>query len=92
MEPWPWHRCRPAISASAAEDIKKLDDLGDGEDWAVAGGNRSVFRKPDVRTIVSPRLAEIEVCGVGVSCKDHVTIAEEDVVVGVSGDVIQELK
>ena len=38
------------------------------------------------------RLSEIEVCGIGVYCKDHATSAEEDAVVGVSGDVIQELE
>ena len=70
----------------------KLDDLGDSKDWYVAGGVRRVFRKNDVRTSAASSLADIEVCGIRVSCKDHATSAEEDYIVGVSGDVIQELE
>ena len=66
--------------------------MGDSKDWAVAGGDGSVFRNHGVRTITALCLAEIEVCGIRVYCKDHVTSAEEDAVVGVSGDVIQELE
>ena len=66
--------------------------MGDNQDWAVDGGDGSVFRNHDGRTSAASRLADIEVCGVGVSCKDHATSAEEDSVVGVSGDVIQELE
>ena len=62
--------------------------MGNSKDWAFAGGDRSVFRKHDVRTSAALRLADIEVCDVGVSCNDHATSAEEDAVVGVSGDVI----
>ena len=70
----------------------KLDNLGNSEDWAVAGGDGSVFRKHDVRTRVATGLSEIEACGIGVSCKDHATSAEEYAVIGVSGNVIQELE
>ena len=66
--------------------------MGNSKDWDVSGGDGSVFRKHDVRTITALRLAEIEVCGIVVYCKDHATSAEEDAVVGVSGDVIQELE
>ena len=66
--------------------------MGDSEDWAAAGGDGSVFRKHDLHTSVAARLDDIEVCGIVVSCKDHATSVEEDAVVGVSGNVIQEME
>ena len=66
--------------------------MGDSEDWAVAGGDGSVFRNHDVRTRAAARIADIEVCGIRVPCKDHATSAEEDAVVGVSGNIIQEME
>ena len=86
------HMNRPAFLYTSVEDIKKIDDLGNSKDWAVAGGDGSVIIKHDVRTRVALRLADIEVCDIGVSCKDHVTSSEEDAVVGVSGNVIQDLE
>ena len=62
------------------------------KDWAVSGGDRSVFRKHDVSNSASSRLDDIEVCGIVVSYKDHATSVEEDAVVGVSGNVIQEME
>ena len=66
--------------------------MGNSKDWAIAGGDRSVLRKNDVRTSAALSLADIDVCGIRVSYKDHATSAEEDAAVGVSGDVIQELE
>ena len=45
-----------------------------------------------MRTSADERLSDIEVCGIGLSCKDHVTSVEEGAVVGLSCDVIQELE
>ena len=67
----------------------KLDDLGNIQYWAVAGGDGSIFIKNDVRARVASRLADIEVCSIRVSYKYHAIIAEQDAVGGVSGDVIQ---
>ena len=51
-----------------------------------------MFRKNDVRTSVVLSLTDIEVCGIIVSCKDHATSTEGDAVVGVSGNITQDLK
>ena len=66
--------------------------MGNGEDRAVGGGGVSVFINQDVRTSAAARLADIEVCSIEVSCKDHSTSAGEGALVGVSGNVIQELE
>ena len=40
---------------------------------------------------VTARLGDVEICGVGVSGKDHGAGPVEDAVVGVGGEIVEEL-
>ena len=83
---------RPAISDLAAEDITNLMIWEKVRTGPLPVGTGVSSKNHDVRISAALSLADIEVCGIRVTCKDHATGAEEDAIVGVSGDVIQELE
>ena len=69
----------------------ELDDVGNGEDWAIEGRYQSIFRKHDVGTSLAACSGYVEVCHVGVCSQDHATGSVDDAIIGVGGHIVQEL-
>ena len=56
------------------------------------GRHGDVFGEHDVGASAAARFANVKVYGVGVAGKDHVAGAVGDAVIGVCGEVVQDLE
>ena len=65
--------------------------MGYCEDGSVERWHRGVLGEHDVSACATARMGDVEICGVGVSGEDHGARSVEDAVVGVGGEVVEEL-
>ena len=65
--------------------------MGYCEDRSVERGYRGVLGEHDVSAGATASTGDVEICGVGVGREDHGSGSIEDAVVGVGGEVVEEL-